>query len=155
MCGAQAAAQTVTLPIGTSVPLATVAPLSSKASVKGDMVSLITASDVIADGEVAIPKGTPATGQVIDARTKGAMGMSGRLVVRPLYLRVGDTIVRLAGSASNIASVSGGAVVGIAVLSPGFTGRSAVIPAGAMVNSIVEKTVTFEIAKDRVGRTAQ
>lgn len=135
---------TATLHVGTPVPLETVAELSSKTSVKGDMVALITSEDVIGDGMVIVPRGTEAVGQIADARVKGAMGMSGRLLVRPLYLRVRGTVVRLSGQRSETASVTAGAVIGtIASRIPMFTGRSATIPAGTHLTGVVEKAATI------------
>lgn len=129
------------LHVGTAIPLTTAQHLSSKTNVKGDMVALKTAADVLVDGHVVIAKGTAATGQVSDAQAKGAMGMSGKLAIRPLYIRVGDDFVRLGGASSTRASVTAGAVVGLAVLTPGFTGRSAVIPEGTPVEAFVEHEI--------------
>jgi len=140
------AGQPVTLPVGTVVPLVTTTPLSSKVNVKGDMVPLRTARDVVIDGRVAIPADTEAVGQIADARAKGAMGMSGKLTLRPLYLEIGGRVVRLTGAAAEKGEVDPGAVVGMVLLTPGFTGRSAVIPAGTPVAAIVEKAVVVESA---------
>jgi hypothetical protein len=135
------AQQAVVIPIGATVPLVTLDALSSKTSVKGDLVRLKTADDVVVEGVIAIPKGTIAAGQIADARAKGAMGMSGRLLVRPLYLTVGSVTVRLSGAASDRASVSAGAVIAtVATALPAFTGRSAALPAGTSVTGIVERT---------------
>ena len=130
-----------TLHMGASIPLATDQPLSSKTSAKGDMVSLRTTADVIVDEHVVIPRGTPAVGQVSAARAKGAMGMSGQLAIRPLYIRMGDSFVRLGGATGGKGSVTAGAVIGIAVLTPGFTGRSAMIPAGTALEAFVERAI--------------
>lgn len=133
----------IALPVGLAIPLETDRAVSSKTSIKGDMIALHTAADVRIDGAIVIPRGTPATGQVAEARAKGALGMSGKLALRPLYLQVGDTIVRLAGTTDAKASVSAGAVMGMIVLTPGMmTGRSATIPAGAPLAAIVERPVT-------------
>lgn len=144
LAGAAIAQHFVVLPIGTTVPLATLDPLSSKTGVKGDMVRLRTTADVAVDGAVAIPAGTAATGQIVDARAKGAMGMSGRLVVRPLYLTVGAVTVRLSGATLDKGSVSAGAVIAtVATALPAFTGQSAVIPAGTQITGVVERTATL------------
>jgi hypothetical protein len=140
------AGQPVTLPVGTVVPLVTTTPLSSKVNVKGDMVPLRTARDVVIDGRVAIPADTEAVGQIADARAKGAMGMSGKLTLRPLYLEIGGRVVRLTGAAVEKGEVDPGAVVGMVLLTPGFTGRSATIPAGTPVAAMVEKAVAVESA---------
>ncbi len=140
------AGEPVLLPVGTPVPLATMTALSSKANVKGDMVRLRTTRDVVIDGRVVIPADTEAVGQIADARAKGAMGMSGKLTLRPLYLEVGGRVVRLTGAAAEKGEVDPGAVVGMVLLTPGFTGRSATIPAGAPVPAVVEKAVAVEPA---------
>ena len=149
-CVAPAAAQsrptttTLTLPVGTPVALETVVPLSSRTSVKGDLVPLRVAENILSAGVVVIPRGTEAVGQIADARAKGAMGMSGRLLVRPLYLRASGSVVRLTGQVSEHASVTGGAVLGTVVLRmPAFTGRSAVVPAGTRFEGAIERSVTL------------
>jgi hypothetical protein len=131
------------LPTGTSIPLVIAQQLSSKTSVKGDMVKLRTAADIMVEGHIVITKGTYAAGQIADARAKGAMGMNGKLAIRPLYIRVGDDFVRLGGASSQKGSVTAGAVIGLAVLSPGFTGRSAVIPEGTALEASIEHGIAL------------
>lgn len=137
--GAQTAA--ITVPLGTPVMLATTTDLSSRSNVKGDMVPLRVDEDVAIDGRRVIARGTEAVGQVIDARAKGAMGMSGRLVLRPLYVRAGERVVRLSGQSIDKASVTAGAVIASVAVGPVFTGRSASIPSGTRLSAVVEKTV--------------
>lgn len=140
--GAQAV--DVVVPLGTPVTLETTAALSSKSAVKGDMVPLRVVADVVVDGKIVIRRGAGAVGQIVDARAKGAMGMSGRLLLRPLYTMAGSRTVRLSGKASDQASVTAGAVLGtIALGVPFFTGRSAEIAAGARVEAMVEKTISL------------
>lgn len=134
-------ARSLSVLMGTPVSLVTAQPLSSKIQVKGELVALLTAEDVVIDGLVAIPKGTAATGQVSDARMKGAMGMGGRLTLRPLYLRLGNQTVRLTGSTDDSGGVQPGAVIGTALVGPFFTGKSAVIPEGSSLQSYVAKMV--------------
>jgi hypothetical protein len=136
---------TITVPIGTEIPLVTSEALSSKTSVKGDFVPIETAADVRIEGQLLIPAGTKAIAQVVDAQAKGAMGMSGRLAIRPLYLRLGDSTVRLGGASSDKGSVTAGAVIGMAFLTAGFTGRSAVIPKGSKFSGYVEHAVELPI----------
>ena len=145
LCGASAGAATVVVPMGTTVRLATAQPLSSKTNVKGDLVPLTVIDDVRVGDQLAIPAETAAVGQIIDARAKGAMGMSGRLVIRPLYLQVNGRTVRLTGFEREKGSVEAGAVVGMAVLgAAGFTGRSVNIPAGTPLLAMTEKTAVLE-----------
>lgn len=136
----------ITLPIGTSVPLVTVVPLSSKTSTKGDMVALRTAADVVLDGRVVIPRNTDATGQVALAQATGGLGTSGKLVVRPLYLRIGDRVVRLSGASASSGKTRADLVAGIILLTPILSGRSATIPAGSPIAAVVEKTVILPLS---------
>jgi hypothetical protein len=144
LCGSRAEAATVVVPMGTDVRLATAQPLSSKTNVKGDLVPLTVTDDVRIGDQVVIPAGTAAVGQISDARAKGAMGMNGRLVIRPLYLQVKGRTIRLAGAEREKGSVAAGAVVGMAVLGPAFTGRSANIPAGTPVLAMTERTALLD-----------
>lgn len=138
------------LAAGTPIALETAEPLSSKTHAKGDMIRLRIAAAVRAGDAVLIAAGAPATGQVIDAQAKGAMGMSGRLVIAPLYLQAGGRTVRLAGGATRQARVEAGAVAGLVLLTPGFTGRSATIAVGTPVAA----TVLREVEIDAVQRLA-
>ncbi len=88
-------------------------------------------------------KGTPAIGHISDARAKGAMGMSGRLMLPPLYLRLGDTTVRVDGEASDKSSATAGAVIGLAILSAGFTGRSAELSKGTLLTGHVLRDISL------------
>jgi hypothetical protein len=134
-----------TLAAGTAITLVTTAPLSSKISVKGDLVTLRTAEDVRLDDQIVIPKGTEATGQISDARATGGLGMGGRLAVRPLYLKVGNTVVRLSGTAQKNGGAPAGTVIGVAILTPVISGRSALIPAETPIAAVVEKAVQIRL----------
>lgn len=94
---AAAEAQPVTIHAGAHLTLATTEDLSSKTMAKGDMVALRVAEEFRIEGRLVIPAGTPAVGQVSDVRASGGLGVSGKLVIRPLYVRVGDATIRLRG----------------------------------------------------------
>jgi hypothetical protein len=135
----------VMLKAATPVRVITSAPLSSKTSAKGERVALEVAEDVIVEGKTLIAKGTAVIGEISDARVKAMLGQSGKLAVRPLYLRIGTQTVRLSGENGTKAKTSGGAVVGLALVSPLFTGRSAVIPAGTEIPASIERDVTITL----------
>lgn len=132
----------VLVPAGTVVKLTTTQPLSSRTNVKGDLVALQVAEAVSIGDQLVIPAGTPAVGQIIDARAKGAMGMAGRLVLKPLYVQLGVRTIRLTGAASDKPGAGADVVLGVALVSGLLTGRSAVIPAGAAVTATVERAAT-------------
>lgn len=133
----------ILLKAATPVRVITSAPLSSKTSAKGDRVALEIAEDVVVDGRTLISKGTAVIGEISDARVKSVLGQSGKLSVRPLYLRLGSQTVRLSGETGVKAKTAGGAIVGLALVSAMFTGRSAVIPAGTEIPASIERDVAI------------
>jgi hypothetical protein len=137
--GALSACAPVTLTAGTEIPIETREPLSSKTDVKGRIVAMAVVSDVLVDGQVVLPKGTPVTGQIADAQATGGFGTSGRLMVRPVYLQIGGKTVRLRGTAGEKRGVSAGGVVGLLTLSGAISGRSALIPAGTRIQGEIER----------------
>ena len=136
-------ASTITLKADTALRVVTSAPLSSKTSAKGSTVALEVGDDVIVDGQLLIPKGTAVVGEISDARAKAMLGQSGRLSVRPLYLRVGAQIVRLTGETGIKAKTEGGAIVGLALVSPLFTGKNAIIPAGTQIPAAIAHDIAL------------
>ena len=58
----------VTLPAGTSIPVRITQTLDSKTTQTGDKFTGVVASDVLQDGMVVLPAGTPVTGHVDEAK---------------------------------------------------------------------------------------
>ena len=71
------------------------------------------------------------------------LGQSGKLSVRPLYLRVGAQIVRLIGETGVKAKTDGGAIVGLALASPLFTGKNVIIPAGTQIPAAIAHDIAL------------
>lgn len=136
-----AASAPLAVPAGTPVPLETAEPLSSQSKVKGDLVQLRVAQDVMVDGQIAVPRGTRAIGQVVDAQARGGFGTSGILTIRPLYATIGGKTLRLSGSIGERASAGVETVVGMIALTPLLSGRSAVIPVGTKVSATLDRSV--------------
>jgi hypothetical protein len=139
---AQSAPVTVTVPAGAPVALATLADLNSKKALKGDQVELIVTEDLFVDGVLAIPKGVSAKGRINLAQDTGAFGQSGKLQIEPLYVQIGSEILRLKGNLDKKGTISVGGAVGLALITPGFTGRSVKLPSG----TVIPATVLFEKA---------
>lgn len=130
---------------GTTIMLRTAERLSSKHAATGDMVALTVAEDVKIDGLVAIPAGTPARGQIAEASGTGGLGAAGRLMLRPLYLQLGETIVRLDGQSRRNGTLPVATAVGMVAVSGLFSGRTAQIPSGSPLESAVRRTVTLHV----------
>ncbi|GGA41923.1 hypothetical protein [Sphingomonas psychrolutea] len=131
----------LTLPAGLAIPLVTLAPLSSKTAHTGDPIDLVTSDDVVVDGTIAIPKGSAAHGQVAEARSTGGLGVNGKLTLRPLYLTLGDTTVRLTGSTIAKREVPAGTAIGMVTLTPVLSGATATVGAQTVIPAAVLKTV--------------
>jgi molybdopterin-binding protein len=135
------AAGPATIPAGIEIPVATTSELSSRSVAKGDIVALVTTADVTIEGHVAVPKGTPVTGHVAEARSTGGMGVSGRLLVQALYFSIGGKTVRLSGQALGERAVGADTVIGMLLLTSVISGKSAKLPAGSPVPAFVVRTV--------------
>lgn len=103
-------------------------------------MAFTTATDLSVSGKTVVPAGTAAVGRVDLAQDTGAFGQSGKLGIEPLYISYNGQFIRLTGRYNDKGTVTAGAAVGMVILSPGFTGRSAKIPAGS--------TVTAQILRD-------
>ena len=75
------------LPQGTSVRLRTLSPLSSMDNKVGDRFDLEVAEDVLLNGRVVIPRGSPAKGEITMVKKKGMWGKGGKLETRVLSVR--------------------------------------------------------------------
>jgi hypothetical protein len=138
---------------GTEVPLKLSEELTTagKKLRVGQRFRMETAAPVIVQGVTVIPVGSPAVGEITDARNKGMWGRSGHLAGRILYVTVNGRQIRLSGAFDD-KGVAGGvgavAVSAIVFLPAGFfmTGTSAKLPIGAAVKGFVDEDVTLTIA---------
>lgn len=116
----------------------------------GQRIRMEVASDVIVEGVVVIPAGSPAEGEITSVRNKGMWGKSGRLEARALYARVNGRQIRLTGSFDDKGVTGTAGVVGAIALVPvaGFfvTGTSAVLPAGGEVPAFIDEDVELAFA---------
>lgn len=102
------------------------------------------------DGNVVIPAGSPATGEVTEVRNKGMWGKSGRINGRVLYVRANGRQIRMSGQLDDKGTTGTAAVVGSLVIIPiaGFfmTGTSANIPLGTPVTAFIDEDVSVAFA---------
>ena len=119
----------------------------------GNRFRLEVSEPVVVQGVTVIPAGSPAVGEITDARNKGMWGKSGRLVARLLYVTVSGRQIRLAGGFNDKGTAGGiGAVAVSAVvfLPAGFfmTGTSAKVPMGTVVKGFIDEDVPLAFAAD-------
>jgi hypothetical protein len=124
----------VRIPDGIDVKLVLDETLSSRSNVKGDLFRLKVAEPVIVDGAEALAAGTVVIGEITNAQTKSAFGVSGKLEARTLYAQTPNGTVRLSGrlgqkgKGGTTETVLTYAMIG--AISFVVTGKSATIPAG-------------------------
>ena len=145
------AAPTVTnayLRVGTEVRLRLSQELTTKGKRLrvGDRFHLEVSEPVVVQGVVVIPVGSPAMGEITDARNKGMWGKSGHLAARILYVTVNGRQIRLSGAFDDKGVAGGvGAVLvsGFIAWPAGFfmTGTSARLPIGTQVKGFVDEDV--------------
>jgi hypothetical protein len=131
------------LQAGTAVRLKTVTTLHSKTHRQGDRFEMIVDEDVRVGGQVAIPRGSPALGEIQKHTAKGPYGKAGKLELRLLYVTVGDRRIRLDGaqaqegaSAETTAIVTGFVSGAIGAF---ITGKSATVPAGTPLTGYIHR----------------
>ena len=147
--GQPAASQNV-LRSGTEVNLRTRTELSSRTSRVGERFELEVADPVTINGQVVIPAGSIAVGEVTRVRKSGMWGRRGILETRLRYVRVGDQQIRLSGAAGDRGRAGTAGVVASVVLLPvaGFfvRGTSAVIPPGTPTAAYTEEDIPVVFA---------
>ena len=111
----------------------------------GYRFQLEVAEPVMMGGQVVIPAGSPATGEVTDVRNKGMWGKSGRINARVLFVRANGRQIRLTGQLDDKGVTGTGGVVAAVAFLPvaGFftTGTSAKIPMGAPVKAFIDEDI--------------
>lgn len=145
--GETSAAQNI-LRAGTEINLVTRTELNSRRNRAGDRFELEVSEPVTLNGQIVIPAGSIATGEVTRRRGRGMWGRRGILQTRLLYVRVGDQNIRITGQAGDRGRAGTAGVVASLVVIPvaGFfvTGTSAVIPAGTQTVGYLESDLPVQ-----------
>lgn len=125
---------------GTSLPIILSTKLNSKTNQAGDPFSGTLASAVLINGEVAIPKGSPVTGEVVDSKKQGTFKGEANLAVHLTSITIrgkqfpitsSTYAATVKGKGKRTAVVTGGgAVVGALIGGLAGGGKGAAIGAG-------------------------
>lgn len=141
------ASQMTYFPMGTPLTLTTRTQLSTKDNKPGDRFYLEVAEDLSYQGQVVVPAGSVAVGEVARVQRNGHFGKKGKLGVRLLYVETPNGPVRISGQAGD-EGTSGTAtsIATIAFVSPlGFLihGTSAQLPADTVVQAYLAQDLRF------------
>lgn len=139
---------TTVLPQGTTIRFRTLTQLSSQENKVGQRFDLEVAEDIMFNGRVVIPRGSPAVGDISMVKKKGMWGKSGKLETRVLYVRANGKEIPVRGTVGDKGETGTAGVVGAVLVLPvaGFfvTGTSAILPAGTGATAVLESDLPFE-----------
>jgi hypothetical protein len=139
----QPAQKSVRVPDSTPVPLAVMDSLSSSTNEVDDPVHFEVTEDVKVGEAIAIPKGSTATGHVVESEGRKRMGRAGKLNFTVDYVKAPDgSNVRLrATSMRKGKDETGTVIIGTVLLSPLFLirrGHDVNIAKGTKINAYVD-----------------
>ena len=142
---------TIQLPAGTRVTLETTRIISSETLQIGQMVDFKVTSDVKVNGNVVIPAGSLATGQVMRTDKPKALGKQGKIEIEIKSVKAvdgqdiplsGSPLFREGEDKQTLAIVLGVLVCLLCLL---IKGKNAVIPSGTSVTSNVAANSEIEL----------
>lgn len=116
----------------------------------GQRFQMEVAEPVLVNGQVVIPAGSPAVGEVTQVRNKGMWGKSGYIGAQALFVRANGRQIRLTGQFDDKGVTGTAGVVAAIALVPvvGFftTGTSARIPMGSGIKAFIDEDVEVAFA---------
>lgn len=137
-------------PMGTPLRLTTRTELSTRNNRPGERFFLQLAEPLVYRGQVIVPAGSPAVGEVVRIERNGAAGKRGEMAVRLLYAQTPSGPVPLwgkaerAGNSQKTLAIGGAAVVAWPMIF--IHGTSARLPADSTVMAYLAEDLRFPVA---------
>ncbi|QUL37737.1 hypothetical protein [Erythrobacter sp. JK5] len=139
----------VILPVKSRLVFVTSEEISSRRARKGDLIKLALRDDLLFEGDVLVPAGTSALGEITFAQKKGFMGEGGKLSARTLYFDLPSGPVRITGplvqageDQTELATLVATASLGMFMF---VTGKSAVIPKGTQLTAVLDREARIPV----------
>lgn len=139
-------------PMGTSIQLTTRTELNTKYSHAGDRFYLEVAEPLMYHGQVVIPVGSVAVGEVARSERNGHFGKKGQLEVRLLYVQTPSGPVRLSGRSGRsgegqgLLAIGGGAIIAWPMLF--IHGTSGRLPSDTAITAYLADELRFAVQPD-------
>lgn len=144
---APAPARVLRLPAQTVLSLELLQPISTRTAKTGDRFELRVLHPVLVEGQVAIPAGSPALGEVIHSQKGGAFGKAGELLLTVRHVDVqGQKIpMRLFRPAqgSDRTGVVLATTIAVGIFSAFIRGEQIELPAGMAVSASVARETSI------------
>ncbi|HEV2079700.1 MAG TPA: hypothetical protein VGR19_07380 [Allosphingosinicella sp.] len=143
----------------TLVRLMVLNEVSTRKAKPGDRFVLRVDEDVVVNGTTIIPVGTKAWGEVTSAEASGAVGKSGKLSAKLLYVEANGQRIPLVGSdqakgAAGTTQVAMGVIGGLGLLGLLAPGNNAKLKAGDIINGSFETDLAFDPATGTISAVA-
>lgn len=136
-------------PMGTSLQLTTRTELNTKYSHAGDRFYLEVAEPLVYRGQVVVPVGSIAVGEVMRAERNGHFGKKGKLDVRLLHVQTPSGTIRLSGRNGRTGDGQGVLAIGGAVLLAWpmlfIHGTSGKLPADTAITAYLADDLRFAV----------
>ncbi len=127
------------LPPNTEVAVTPNDNLTTKGTKEGDTFMISTVFDVMYNGYVVIPRGTPGQGTIVWRTGKGAFGKSAKMEIQFNWLDLNGRRISLTGKhrqeGEGNTGAAIGAVVAVGVFGAFVTGKSAKVPHGMQLSA--------------------
>ncbi|MET3825046.1 hypothetical protein ABIC16_000739 [Sphingomonas sp. PvP055] len=150
--------RTASFPMGTPVRLATRAELNTKDVRAGDRFYLEVAEPIAYRGQVVVPVGAIAVGEVMRAERNGLFGKKGELDVRLLSIQTPSGPVRLSGRTGRkgldqgVLAIGGALVIAWPMMF--IHGTSGRLPADTLLTGYLAEDLRFSVAADAQAASA-
>ena len=139
-------------PMGTPLRLTTRTELSTRNNRPGERFDLVVSEPLVYRGQVVVPAGAPAVGEVMRIERNGAAGKRGEMAVRLLYAQTPSGPVQLwgrterAGNNQKMLAIGGAAVVAWPMIF--IHGTSARLPADTVITAYLANDLRFPVMAD-------
>lgn len=135
--------KSVVLPINTLVEVTPAEEITSKKMKEGTTRSFLVAKDVVQDGVVMIPRGSPVEAEVTWRTGKGIVGKSAKFELTFRNVKIDGRVWSLRGSHRQEGrGNTAGALLGSMII----TGRSAEMPVGQLVNVFTAEAIARTVS---------
>lgn len=144
-----AALSTAIIPLKTPIRFTLDTAISTKTAVTGNQFQLKVAEDLVINGGVVIPAGTPATGEIIHAQKASVFGKAGELLLAIRYIDLNGQKIRMRSfqpyQGKDVTRAAMGASFAIGMFAAFIHGGEIEMPANTPVQALVAAETSVDV----------
>ncbi|MGH8109681.1 MAG: hypothetical protein ACREO1_13315 [Arenimonas sp.] len=137
------------IPLKTPIRFTLDTAISSKTAVIGSQFQLKVSEDLVINGVVVIPAGTPATGEIIHAQKSSVFGKAGELLLAIRYIDLHGQKIRMRSfqpyQGKDATNVAMGASFAIGMFAAFIHGGEIEMPANTLVQALVAAETSVDL----------